>query len=117
MPEAAATPRPTYFAVIFTTTRTDVDDGYEVTAERMVELVQRQPGFLGFESAREEDGVGITVSYWRSLEDVVCWKNVAEHLVAQRLGREKWYRTFTLRVARIEDDWSFRREDAGGRGP
>jgi len=113
MSQLAKTPRPPYFVVIFTSLRDESpgtkDDGYAATADRMVELVQKQPGFLGFESARGADGLGTTISYWRSLEDVARWKNVAEHLAAQRLGREKWYRAFTLRVARVEDDWSFER--------
>jgi len=109
MSEPATTPRPPYFAVIFTSTRTEVDEGYEATAARMAELGSRQPGFLGLESARDADGLGVTVSYWRTLEDVARWKAVAEHLAAQRLGREKWYRAYTLRVAKVEDDWSFSR--------
>jgi heme-degrading monooxygenase HmoA len=107
MSELAQTPRPPYFAVIFSSVRTDVDEGYEKTAARMVELVKQQPGFLGYESSRGTDGLGTTVSYWRSLDDVARWKNVAEHLLAQKFGREKWYRSYRLRVARVEDDWSF----------
>lgn len=113
MSRPAQTPRPPYYAVIFTSLRVDpaegVDDGYGAMADRMVELGSRQPGFLGLESARGEDGLGATISYWRSLEDVARWKNVAEHLLAQRLGREQWYRAYTLRVAKVEDDWSFER--------
>jgi len=112
----AKTPRPPYYAVIFTSLRNEsvagVDDGYGAMADRMVELGSQQPGFLGIESMRgpnELGGLGATISYWRSLEDVARWKNVAEHLVAQRLGREQWYRAFTLRVAKVEDDWSFER--------
>ena len=118
MAELAKTPRPPYFAVIFTSIRPTPaelsrapDDGYEATANRMVELAQQQPGYLGLESSRGEDGLGTTVSYWRSLEDVARWKNVAEHLAAQRMGREKWYRSYVLRVAKVEDDWDFRRVD------
>lgn len=111
----AETPRPPYVAVIFTSIRDESgadDDGYGAMADRMVELGSRQPGFLGIESARGEDGLGITVSYWRSVDDARRWKQVAEHLVAQKLGREKWYRRYTLRVATIDDDWSFERPPA-----
>jgi heme-degrading monooxygenase HmoA len=104
--------------VIFTSTRTDVDEGYESTADRMVELVQLQPGFLGFESMRSprsEGGLGATISYWRDLDSISRWKSVAEHLLAQKLGREKWYRSFTLRVAKVEEDWSFERTDQSER--
>jgi heme-degrading monooxygenase HmoA len=110
--EPAKTPRPPYYAVIFTSTRTEIDEGYEATAARMVELVQQQPGFLGFESMRspiDEGGLGSTISYWRDLESIARWKDVAEHRLAQKLGREKWYRAFTLRVAKVEQEWSFER--------
>jgi heme-degrading monooxygenase HmoA len=110
MSEPAKTPRPPYFAVIFTSTRTDIDEGYGEMADRMAELGSRQPGFLGLESVRGEDGLGVTISYWRSLEEIERWRNVAEHLTAQRLGREQWYRSFVLRVARVEDAWTFERD-------
>lgn len=103
MPHIAATPRPPYYAVIFTSLRTDVDEGYGETAERMLELASQQPGFLGVESAREE--VGITVSYWRDLESIKAWKAVAEHREAQSRGREKWYSTFKTRIALVERDY------------
>lgn len=99
----ANTPEPPYYAVIFTSLRTDEDAGYGAMAERMVELAQRQSGFLGMESAR--DGVGITVSYWRDLESILNWKAELEHKEAQRLGREKWYSAFKTRIARVERDY------------
>ncbi|CAJ1776123.1 antibiotic biosynthesis monooxygenase family protein [Aeromonas veronii] len=99
----ANTPEPPYYAVIFTSLRTDEDAGYGAMAERMVELAQRQSGFLGVESAR--DGLGITVSYWRDLESIRHWKADLEHQEAQRLGREKWYSTFKTRIARVERDY------------
>ncbi len=99
----ATTPSPPYYAVIFTSVRTDGDDGYAAMAERMVELAQQQPGFLGVESAR--DGVGITVSYWRDLESIRAWKAHPEHLEAQRLGHERWYASATTRIARVERDY------------
>ncbi|RQM67928.1 antibiotic biosynthesis monooxygenase family protein [Aeromonas enteropelogenes] len=99
----ANTPEPPYYAVIFTSQRTDVDEGYAAMAERMLALARTQPGFLGVESAR--DGVGITVSYWRDLESIRHWKSDLEHQEAQRLGREQWYRTFKTRIARVERDY------------
>lgn len=98
----AATPQPPYYAVIFTSQRTAGDGGYGAMAERMVELAQAQPGFLGVESARDEAGFGITVSYWRDEASIAAWKAHAEHAVAQRLGREAWYGAFHLRVCRVE---------------
>lgn len=99
----ANTPEPPYYAVIFTSQRTNVDEGYAAMAERMLALARTQPGFLGVESAR--DGVGITVSYWRDLESIRHWKSDLEHQEAQRLGREQWYRAFKTRIARVERDY------------
>lgn len=100
----ADTPPPPYYAVIFTSLRTDVDEGYAEMAEKMVDMATRQPGFLGVESARS--GLGITVSYWDSLEAIRAWKVVAEHRLAQQLGREKWYSAYKTRVCRVERDYS-----------
>jgi heme-degrading monooxygenase HmoA len=103
--DIARTPEPPYYAVIFTSLRTPGDDGYGAMAARMMALAAEQPGYLGAETARE--GVGITVSYWRSLEDIARWRANAEHRQAQRLGRERWYARFKLRVARVEHDYEF----------
>jgi len=94
---------------VFTAQRTaDDPDGYARTAARMEELAAQQPGYLGHESARGEDGLGITVSCWSSLEAVQAWRDHVEHLVAQRLGRERWYSGYTLRVCRVEGQRVFR---------
>jgi heme-degrading monooxygenase HmoA len=100
--ENARTPEPPYYAVIFSSRRTAIDDGYGPMADRMVELASRQSGFLGLESARGADGFGITVSYWASLADIAAWKAHAEHRVAQTTGRAKWYAHFETRIARVE---------------
>lgn len=101
----AQTPTPPYYAVIFTSLRTDVDNGYESTADRMVELAQQQPGYLGHESARKE--IGITVSYWESVEAIKNWKKNAEHLMAQQKGREEWYANYKTRICLVERDYEF----------
>jgi len=101
----AKTPAPPYYAVIFTSIRTDIDEGYGLTADAMVALAEKQPGFLGVESARND--VGITVSYWVDLDSIKQWKSNSEHLLAQKLGREKWYKTFKTRIAKIERDYEF----------
>jgi len=98
----ARTPEPPYYAVIFTSRRSGVDDGYGAMGDRMVELAAQQPGFLGVESVRDATGLGITVSYWSSLEAIAAWKANSEHRVAQLSGRKKWYEHFELRVARVE---------------
>ena len=103
MGRLADTPEPPYFAVIFTSQASQVDTaGYARTAQHMLELTERQPGYLGIEETRDEDGVGITVSYWESLAAIEAWKKQADHLDAQRLGRERWYNAFRLRITRVE---------------
>jgi heme-degrading monooxygenase HmoA len=101
----APTPAAPYYAVIFTSIRTAQDLGYDKMSEAMAESAARQPGFLGVESAREE--VGITVSYWASLETIAAWKSEASHLFAQRLGREQWYAAYKTRICRVERDYGF----------
>ena len=101
----ANTPPPPYYAVIFTNLRTDVDEGYADTAERMAELAVQQPGYLGMESVRNE--LGITISYWESLEAIKNWKNNAEHLIAQRSGRDVFYTNYKTRIAKVERDYDF----------
>lgn len=100
----ANTPKPPYYAVIFTSLRTEGDNGYGAMAERMVELASQQQGFLGIETARED--LSISVSYWTDLESIKKWKANLEHLEAQRLGREKWYSSFKTRIALVERDYS-----------
>ena len=101
----ANTPTPPYYAVIFTSIRTEAEEGYADTAKRMAELAAQQPGFLGVESARNE--VGITVSYWESLEAIKNWKNNAEHLIAQQSGKDIFYTHYKTRVAKVERDYDF----------
>ncbi len=98
----ARTPAPPYYAVIFTSLRTPGDSGYGEMAELMERLATAQPGFLGIESVRNADGLGITVSYWDSEAAIKAWKAVAEHRVAQREGHRQWYEQFEVRVARVE---------------
>jgi len=101
----AATPTPPYYAVIFTSLRTEGDNGYGDMAAAMVELAAQQPGYLGIESARED--LGITVSYWSDLESIKNWKLNAEHTQAQKLGHEKWYASFKVRISKVERDYGF----------
>jgi heme-degrading monooxygenase HmoA len=96
------TPEPPYWAVLFTSQRTGGDQGYGAMAERMLALAQDQPGYLGVESVRDASGLGITLSYWRDEESIRRWKAVAEHRVAQELGKSRWYESFALRVAKVE---------------
>lgn len=98
----ARTPSPPYYAVIFTSTRTEGDRGYAAMATRMEEMGSRYDGFLGIESARGADGLGITVSYWRDEASILAWKRDAEHQRAQQAGRETWYSQYEVRIAKVE---------------
>ena len=106
----ASTPEPPYYAVIFTSCRTDGDRGYAHMAERMVELASKQPGFLGVESVRGGDGFGITVSYWASEDAVAAWRAHFEHQPAQKAGKSTWYDEFQVRVAKVERAYGFSRQ-------
>ena len=99
----ATTPKPPYYAVIFTSIRTEGDDGYNSMADEMMALAVQQDGFLGVESARNK--LGITVSYWQSLEAIKSWKANSRHLLAQKYGREKWYANYKVRICIIEHDY------------
>ncbi len=94
-----------YYAVIFTSTRTEVEAGYAEMATKMVELAKAQPGYIGIESARSE--IGITVSYWESLEAIKNWKANMEHLEAQEKGKTTWYKNYKVRIAKVEREYEF----------
>ena len=102
----AKTPQPPYYAVIFSSMASDDSQGYAAMAQKMADLALAQPGCLGAESARDADGFGITVSYWRDEESIHAWKQNAKHLVAQEQGIARWYSHYQLRVARVERDYS-----------
>lgn len=104
----ASTPTPPYYAVIFTSIRTEVDKGYGKIADRMVELAKKQPGFLGVESARNE--VGITISYWKDLESIKLWKEQSEHAIAQEMGKEHFYTTYKVRICLVQKDYIFEKK-------
>jgi heme-degrading monooxygenase HmoA len=104
MTSPAQPPQPPYYAVIFTSVRNADDNGYARMAEQMLELAAEQPGFLGFDSARNE--IGISVSYWSSLEAIAAWKANGAHRQAQQRA-EDWYSRFRVRVCRVEREYGF----------
>jgi heme-degrading monooxygenase HmoA len=106
----ASTPKPPYYAVIFTSVRTDGDNGYSGMSDIMVGLASKQDGFLGMESARKE--IGITVSYWRDLDSIKKWRDHIDHTVARNRGREEWYKEFKVRIALVERDYGFVKNSA-----
>ncbi len=104
----ASTPEPPYYVVVFTSQRNGEDaDGYAEAAARMQELARQQPGYLGMESVRDADGVGITVSYWQNESAILSWKHQAEHAATRNRGRRDWYTRYITRVAKVERayDW------------
>ncbi|MCM2292149.1 antibiotic biosynthesis monooxygenase [Allorhizobium sp. BGMRC 0089] len=103
-------PVPPYFVVCFSSQRSEKDDGYGDMALEMERLARQQPGFLGVESVRGDDGFGITNSYWRDEQSIRDWKNVTDHLAAQTKGRADWYRYYHVRIARVERAYSFKME-------
>ena len=112
----AALPSPPYYVAIFSSVRTDADAaGYGEAAARMIELACGQPGFLGVESARGDDGFGITASYWESEEAIRAWRRHAEHAAVRERGRAGWYRHFELRIARVERAYGWDAGDGPGR--
>ncbi|MBT8245114.1 MAG: antibiotic biosynthesis monooxygenase [Winogradskyella sp.] len=94
-----------YYTVIFTSTQTEKIKGYSKMVNQMEALAKQQDGYLGMESARNE--VGITVSYWESLEAIKQWKANSEHLFAQHKGREQWYNWYKVRICKVEREYEF----------
>lgn len=101
----ANTPSPPYYAVIFTSLQTTNTTGYAETANLLEELAKKIDGYLGIESAR--NNLGITVSYWRDLEAIKKWKEDVVHVVAQNKGREEWYKSYKVRIAKVEREYGF----------
>ncbi|MEO5988514.1 MAG: antibiotic biosynthesis monooxygenase [Candidatus Eisenbacteria bacterium] len=98
-----STPEPPYYAVMFTSLRKSADpEGYDRMAQAMDTLAAQQAGYLGVESVRNADGMGITISYWRDEDSIIAWKRVAAHTEAQRQGRANWYEDYAVRIARVD---------------
>lgn len=95
-----------YYAVIFTSTQTDNTEGYTEMAIQMEALAKQQKGFLGIDSARNT--IGITVSYWESLEAIQNWKQQTDHKLAQRLGITNWYNWYNVRICKVEREYEFK---------
>ena len=108
----ARTPEPPYWAVIFSSIRTEGDNGYGAMAEAMERLAAQQPGYLGFESARDK-ALGLAVSYWRDLESIAAWKADIRHEAAQAKGRQQWYADYSVRISRVERAYDGRLSDLG----
>lgn len=99
--------QPPYYAVIFTTVLSQNLKGYHEMSHRMEELAKQQQGYLGIEHARLE--LGITVSYWKDLDCILKWKNNVEHTEARKMGKEKWYEQYQLRICKVEREYGFQK--------
>lgn len=97
-----------YYAVIFTSNRTEVDQGYTDMAVEMENLAKSQPGFLGVESAKQD--IGITVSYWKNMESIARWKEHSDHILAQKKGKSQWYQKYSVRICKVEREYHFFKE-------
>jgi heme-degrading monooxygenase HmoA len=103
------TPEPPYYVAIFTSQLSEDVEGFEAMAERLVERVREQPGFLAMDSVEGANGIGIIIAYWKDEESIRKWKQHLEHLKAQKLGRERWFKSYQVRIGRVERAYGFDR--------
>tara|TARA_B100000965_G_C19407499_1_gene676129 strand:- start:270 stop:587 length:318 start_codon:yes stop_codon:yes gene_type:complete len=103
----AQTPKPPYYAVIFTSYLVENTEEYQQISLELEQLAEKQDGFLGFEAAR--DGMGLFISYWKDEEVIREWKKEISHQMAQKRGREEWYEKFHVRIAKVERAYGFER--------
>jgi heme-degrading monooxygenase HmoA len=101
----SSTPPPPYYAVIFTSVLKEKHEGYEEAAQRMLELAKEQDGFLGIDSQRSD--YGITISYWKDQDSIIKWREHSEHMQIQEKGKSEWYSGYTVRIAKVEKEYSF----------
>jgi heme-degrading monooxygenase HmoA len=113
MPMPVPPLKPPYYAVVFSSARTEGDHSYAGTAVAMIALAARQPGFLGVDSAHSAGGLGITVSYWQDEASIAAWRADADHTMARKRGRAQWYESYTLHIARVERSYGFTRPPGG----
>lgn len=107
----AITPNPPYYAVIFSSKRTENEKGYNQMSKKMLELAQQQEGFLGIESVSEKNGFDLTISYWDSLKSIQNWREHAAHQTAKQKGKVDWYSMFKTRICKVEHDYEFSRNE------
>lgn len=99
------TPKPPYYAVIFTSIKSENIEGYREMSQKMDELAEQQEGFLGQDTANSE--IGVSVSYWKDLESIKKWKENTDHQMAIKMGRKQWYKCYNVRVAKVEREYGF----------
>ncbi|MBI1267472.1 MAG: antibiotic biosynthesis monooxygenase [Cryomorphaceae bacterium] len=98
-----------YYVVIFTNEKRSDLEGYDEVAAEMEELAKQQPGYLGMDFVGGE--MSVTLSYWKDEASILQWKQNADHQMAQKMGREKWYKSYTTQVAKVERAYSFVRTE------
>ena len=101
-------------AVIFTSRLSGHDAaGYAKAADVMEHLAAAQPGYLGHDSARGGDGLGLTISYWLDETSARAWHDHPEHTAIREAGRDRWYRDFTVHIAQVSRSYGWTKtEDA-----
>lgn len=102
MSRFAPLPKPPYYAVMFSSQKSENSQGYDDMAKLVVELAETMNGYIGHESSRDQTGFGITISYWHSEDAIKAWHTNAKHQIAQKLGKERWYDHYVVRVAKVE---------------
>jgi heme-degrading monooxygenase HmoA len=122
MPFVASTPKPPYYAVVFTSVNAPVDHTEHVAMyHRLVKIAESYEGYLGIEPARNGDGTGVAVVYWKDLESIAAWARDPEHVVAKRRGRENWYSHYMIRICKVEraygrPDWALELASVNSQG-
>jgi heme-degrading monooxygenase HmoA len=88
------------YAVIFRAELNELDEEYSVTASRMRELAFSQYSCTEIVSSTENNRE-ITISYWDNLQLIKNWKADPEHLLAQSMGKEKWYKSYSVQIVEV----------------
>ena len=102
------TPKPPYYTVVFTSVRTNIDEGYTEMNDSLWEDAQKLDGFIGSESLRNEDGFGVTVLYFKDMETIHEWSKYQKHLRAKEMGKQKWYADYRVRIAKVEHEYGMK---------
>lgn len=100
-----------YYAVIFSSLKSDDLEGYDQAAQRMEVLSAAQPGYLGMVHAMTDEGISVTTSYWQDLAAISAWKTQSEHIAAQQMGKKQWYDEYTIEIARVERAYGWARAE------
>lgn len=95
---------PPYYAVIFTYTNSDNQEGYADLSKELNQLVLDEEGFLGVEDYSNETE-SVAISYWRTKADIHRWQTSKGHLLAKQFAKETWYKNFVTKIALVEKEY------------